>query len=178
MLFARRAAIGLLLGVFLPSQAALSGDKIVHEYDLKAAYIYNIVKFVAWPETTRPDSELRIGVLGSDPFGPALEALSGKMVGKRRIVIHKVQNTQALKNCDAIFISRSESRQVESIARNASSLNILTFGDTAGFANRGIIVNFFMQEKKLRFEINVEAARRAGLAISSQVLKLGRVVQE
>lgn len=179
MLFSRKTVIGLiLLGLILPTRMGLSEDKMIREYDLKAAYIYNIVKFVDWLESVRPNSELRIGILGADPFGSSVEALRGKMVGKRRIVVQRGQSLHALRNCDVLFISRSEARQVESIARNASSLNILTFGDTAGFASRGIIVNFFLQAKKLRFEINVEAARRAGLAISSQVLKLGRVVQE
>ncbi len=175
--FTAQIMIGLLMGAVLADPAALSEDRIVREHDLKAAYIYNIIKFVDWPESARHDPELRIGIIGADPFGSSIEIIKGKIVGKRRITVLRSQNLQTLKHCHALFISRSESRQVEWIARNASSLNILTFGDTAGFASRGIIVNFFLQDNKLRFEINIDAARRAGLAISSQVLKLGRIVK-
>jgi hypothetical protein len=180
MLITRQTAIALLciVCIVLTVRIAPSEDRIVREYDLKAAFIYNIVKFVDWPEISLNDSELRIGILGTDPFGTSIDALKGKMVGKRRIIVQRSHNLQALKRCDVLFISRSEAGQVEWIARNASSRNILTIGDTTGFANRGIIVNFFLEQKKLRFEINAEAARRAGLAISSQVLRLGRLLQE
>lgn len=178
ILLTGNAFIALLLAVFLPARAALAEDGTVREYDLKAAYIYNIIKFVDWPETVRSDSELKVCILGADPFGPSIDALNGKMAGKRRIAVQRGHSLQALKRCDALFISRSEAGQVERIARSASSQNILTFGDTARFANRGVIINFFLEHKKLRFEINVDAARRAGLAISSQVLKLGRLLQE
>lgn len=169
----------LIAGIVLGFPAtALSEDKPVREYDLKAAFLYNLLKFVNWPDEIQCGSHLVIGIFGDDPFGASMEVLKDKMIGRRLIVIRKGRSLQALKRCDVLFVSRSESDRVERVVRSALPMHTLVVGDSAGFAERGVMINFFLHERKLRFEINVDAVRRAGLTVSSQVLRLGRVVQE
>ncbi|PKN34485.1 MAG: hypothetical protein CVU61_08230 [Deltaproteobacteria bacterium HGW-Deltaproteobacteria-19] len=170
--------VWIALGFPAAPATAFPEEKPVREYDLKAAFLYNLLKFVNWPDQIQARSHLVIGILGEDPFGASIEVLKDKMIGRRRIFIRRGLSLQALKRCDVLFVSRSESEKVERVVRSAFSTHTLVVGDTAGFAERGVMINFFLHEKKVRFEINVDTARRAKLTVSSQVLKLGRVIQE
>lgn len=169
---------GIILGFPAFPSTAFPEQRPVHEYDLKAAFLYNLLKFVDWPDDVQRSPHLVIGILGDDPFGASIEVLKDRMVGRRLVVIRRGHSLQALKRCDVLFVSRSESGRVERVVRSALPMHALVVGDSAGFAERGVMINFFLHERKLRFEINVDAARRAGLKVSSQVLRLGKVIRE
>lgn len=81
-----------------------------------------------------------------------------------------------LRECSVLFISASDSGNLSQILEGIKGAPVLTVGDTEGYAGRGVVVNFFLEDNKVRFEINVEASRLAGLTISSQLLKLARIV--
>ena len=170
----RAAAIRLLCGAMLlltltPARAAPS------EYELKAAFIYQIARFVEWPPSGAP---LRLCVLGGNPFGPALESIRGKPVNERRMEISLLDMNADTRECTMLFIAAPAERHLERITALSRGTGMLTIGDTQGFAQRGAMVNFFVENGKIRFEINLEASRRAGLKISSQLLKLARIIQE
>jgi hypothetical protein len=158
-----------LLLTLTPARAAPT------EYELKAAFIYQIAKFVEWPSSVAP---LRLCVLGGNPFGPALESIRGKPVNGRRMEVSLLDTDADTRECNMLFIAAPAERNIERIAAISRGSGVLTIGDTEGFAQRGAIVNFFLENGKVRFEINREASRRAGLKISSQLLKLARIIQE
>ncbi len=171
----------LAYGVFL---LALSGapaasraeQQMPTEYDVKAAFIYNFAKFVEWPaEKAQGDATMNVCVVGRDPFGPALDAIAGKSVGDRKIRIRRLAS-QSPQGCDIIFISGSERDRLEQVLEPLRGAGVLTIGDTHGFAQRGVMINFYMDGKRVRFEINPRAASRAGLRISSNLLKIARIV--
>ncbi len=149
------------------------------EYQIKAAYLYNFAKFVEWPS---PAGELPdpivVGVLGKDPFGPVLEeTLLGKSVNGRPFVVRRFASLKALKPCQILFISSSEKGSLTEIFKGVENQGVLTVGETERFARLGGIINFTLEENKVHFEINLDAATRSGLKISSQLLKLGRVMR-
>lgn len=175
----RAAAIRLLCGVMLlltltPAHAAPS------EYELKAAFIYQIARFVEWPSPPEPftGASLRLCVLGGNPFGPALETIRGKPVDERRMEISLLDMNADTRECNMLFIAAPAEKHLERIVAISRGTGMLTIGDTQGFSQRGAIINFFLENGKIRFEINLEASRRAGLKISSQLLKLARIIQE
>lgn len=143
------------------------------EYEIKAAYLYNFVKYVDWPS----GDTITIGVLGGNPFGSALAPLDGKIVKGRRLVIKALDSVHAAQKCQIIFISSSEKQRLPEIFENLKSARVLTVGETQGFASGGGIINFIEENNKVHFEINAEAARRIGLNISSELLKLARLVK-
>lgn len=168
------AAMRLLCGVILllaltPARAAPT------EYELKAAFIYQIAKFIEWPSSGAP---LRLCVLGGNPFGAALETIRGKPVSERKMEMSLLDMDADTRECNMLFIAAPAERNIERIAAISRGSGVLTIGDTEGFAQRGAIVNFFVESGKVRFEINLQASRRAGLKISSQLLKLARIIQE
>jgi hypothetical protein len=83
-----------------------------------------------------------------------------------------------LKDCNILFVSASEKEHIDSVVDAMKWLPILTIGDAPGFARRGGIMNFTLEDNKVRFEVNVEAAKHADLTISSRLLTLARIVQQ
>jgi hypothetical protein len=147
------------------------------EYEVKVAFIHNIAKFVEWPAVASPASgRARLCLLGDGPSGGAFEVLQGKPVGAANWEVVRVDGGRSLKECRVLFIASSERANLGRILARIEGSPVLTVGDTEGYAGQGVIVNFYQEENKVRFEINRDAAGRAGLAISSQLLKLARIV--
>jgi hypothetical protein len=154
------------------------------EYLIKAGFIYNFAKLVEWPTSAfaQQDSPIVIGILGDDPFGGTLDRIvADKKVNGRGFVIKRLRwgkDLKDLKDCKILFVSSSEREHIDSVVDTMKWLPILTIGDAPGFAKRGGIVNFTVEDNKVRFEVNVEAAKRADLTISSRLLTLARIVQQ
>jgi len=144
------------------------------EYEIKAAYLYNFVKYVDWPSS---GDTITIGVLGGNPFGSALASLNGKVVKGRRLVIKELESVRDAQKCQILFVSSSEKSRLQEIFENLKSARVLTVGETEGFASDGGIINFVQEHNKVRFEINPDAAHRTGLNISSELLKLAKLVK-
>lgn len=149
------------------------------EYEVKAAMIYNFALFVEWPEGNGgpPNPPLVLCALGQDPFGAALEnTFRGKTVGGRNLAIRRFSKLAELQQpCHMLFVSRSESEQLPEILRSLGSAPVLTLGDIKDFAGLGGIIGFTLEDSKVGFEINLEAAHRAGLKISYKLLRLATV---
>ena len=175
------ALLGLALVCFGPAAESLFGAAAPsREYQIKAVFLYNFVQFVEWPDAAFSDAgaPLRIGVLGEDPFGPALdEAVQGETIRSRRLVVKRAQRLDELADCQLVFFAKSEAWQVSARRDDqADARPVLTVGETEDFARRGGVIAFYSEGKKVRFEINADLARRLGLKISSELLKLGKVV--
>lgn len=170
------ALIFALMPAPVRAQAAAS-----REYQVKAVFLFNFLQFVEWPAEafSDPTAPLRIGVLGDDPFGPALdEAIKGETVQGRRLVVRRSQRLEDLQDCQLLFISKSENRRAGEILSRLGDRPVLTVSEINGFARQGGVIAFYPEGKKVRFEINPATARHAGLKLSSQLLGLGRVVGE
>jgi hypothetical protein len=172
-----RSACRLLIGIFLVLTASA---QTIDEYRVKAAFLYNFTKFVEWPELTfKTDKDpLRICILGEDPFGNALEeAVGGKTVLGRPLVVADISNADQAATCQILFIGSSERKHFRVIFAELRTMGILTVGETEGFAAQGGIVNFKLEDGHVRLEINLEAAGQAKLRINSRVLNLAQIVR-
>jgi hypothetical protein len=154
------------------------------EYLIKAGFIYNFAKLVEWPTTAfaQQDSPIVIAILGDDPFGATLDRIvADKKINGRSLVVKRLRwgkDLKDLRDCNILFVSSSEKEHIDSVVDALKWLPILTIGDAPGFAKRGGIVNFTLEDNKVRFEVNVEAAKHADLTISSRLLTLARIVQQ
>jgi hypothetical protein len=116
-----------------------------------------------------------IGVIGDDPFNGELDrAAQNKDVGGRTFVVRHFRNVDEAKSCQILFVSRSLRKSMTEILAAVSTLPILTISEMDRFVQAGGIINFVIEQNKVRFEINPEAAKKAGLKVSSQLLNLGR----
>jgi hypothetical protein len=171
-----RLRVPLLLALLL-AVPALAGAQTAAEYDVKAAFLYNFAKFVDWPPAAFPDpNSLRICVLGEDPFGKSLQAVTDEQVGGHKLIVTRTESLAKPTGCQILFISRSERERLAQILAAVKGSPVLTVGDTDGFANRGVMINFVLEGSKVRFEINTESADRAGIKISSKLLQLAKKI--
>jgi len=154
------------------------------EYLIKAGFIFNFAKFVEWPQTTfaQPDSPIVIGILGTDPFGAIIDQIvQDKKIGGRGFVVKRLKwgaDPKDLKECKILFVGASERIHVDELVQIVRGLPILTVGETPGFAERGGVIRLVLEDNKVRFEVNVDAAHQAGLTISSRLLTLARIIQQ
>src|SRR6266404_289814 len=151
------------------AQTSESSDS--SEYLIKAGFIYNFAKFVEWPSTSfaQPDSPIVIGIVGD------------KKIGGRGFMVKRLKwakDFKDLKDCNILFVSSSEKEHMDDVIRMLRWLPILTIGETPGFAERGGIIRFTLEDNRVRLEANVEAARQANLTISSRLLTLARIIQQ
>jgi hypothetical protein len=189
----------LVLLVVLIAPEAGADSAHGREYQIKAAFLYNFTRFIDFPQGKAPDSNepITLGILGKDPFENAFEPLKDKQAKGRKIVIKRFKSfeelkqssqddkadlqhqIEAIRKCYLLFICSSEKKALGDIINSVKDHPVLTVGEMPKFLEAGGIVNFLMEEKKVSFEINISAARRAGLKISSKLLRLAtRVVED
>ena len=150
------------------------------EYQVKAAFLFHFMQFVEWPQNafTNAETPVRIGILGEDPFGQALDdVVRGETIQGRKVEIRRAKQVEELKDCQLLFLPQSERREAPKILAELGRNPVLTVGEAKDFAEIGGVINFFTDEKKIRFEINPDTAERSGLKISSQLLRLGKIVR-
>ncbi len=149
------------------------------EYEIKAAFLYNFAKFVTWPASSfaEENSPILIGILGVDPFGPILdETVRDKAIEGRPLVVKRIRDMGEAKGVHLLFIGQRDEGLLEKEIGGLDRPGILTVGDATDFAARYGVIGFFMEENRVRFEVNVGAAETAGLKISSRLLQLARVI--
>ena len=177
----RLTGFWLMLLLLLPGGGTnLFAQTTSKEYQIKAAFLFNFMQFVEWPPTVfkNADDPFRIGVLGQDPFNAALEdTVQGETISNHKIIVEHAMQVDDLKNCELIFISKSEKKHVPEILSALDDKPILTVSEIEGFAERGGGINFYLEGNKVRFEVNPDAARHDGLKVSSQLLSLGKIIE-
>ena len=168
---------GLLIFLFLC--APVLAQEALPEYQVKAAYLFNFLKFVEYPNESFMDplAPIVIGVIGDDPFGNALpQVVIGKTVEGRDLVIRVYHAGEDLRGAHILFISASERKRVPMILSSLRGSSVLTVADTAGFLDAGGMIQFLNENGRVRFAINVDATSRAKLKMSSKLLSLAKVV--
>jgi len=151
------------------------------EYQLKAVFLMNFAKFVEWPTTAFRSAQnaLTICVLGENPFGHDLDdVVRGQVAADRALAVKRLAQVQREDNCHVLFVSAAEKARTERVLGVLRNAPTLTVGEGDDFAAAGGMIGLFIDDNKIRFEVNLDAADRAGLKISSKLLKLAKNVRE
>ncbi|MCC6139478.1 MAG: YfiR family protein [Nitrospira sp.] len=147
------------------------------EYLLKAAFLYNIAKFVEWPASATPDSSAPVTFcMVGEAFGAAIDSVDGKQIHGRPIAIKRDPSVQSVKDCHLLFISETEFGKSAATLAAVKGSPVLTVCDAARCAEQGVMVNLQLTDNKVKLEINVDAVQLAPIKISSQLMKLARLV--
>ena len=162
-------------------QAATVLQDSAPEIEIKAFFLLNFSRFTEWPESTfagNPE-EFRIGVLGPESsLEPLQRTLAGKSVGKRAIKLVRAVVPDDLKGCALVFISDAEKSQIPAALATFKGLPVLTVGETEGFAESGGILNFYVENNKVKYEINPDALGRAQLKATKLILAAPKKVKD
>jgi hypothetical protein len=149
------------------------------EYEVKAAFLYEFGRFVEWTPVSAGDSDFfAICVLGEDPFGILLdEAVKDKTASGHKVIARRIVGVRDSGDCRILFISPSEDSRLLEILKALEGKGILTVGEGSQFTRRGGMVSFRTEQNRVRFAINQAATERAGIKLSSQLLKIATVVE-
>lgn len=168
----------LLLGAWLASAATAAAAPPL-EYQVKAVFLLRFAQFVEWPRDAFDSSStpLVIGVLGNDPFGDYLdEIVRGETVDGRPLVVRRFEDIEEGARSHVLFVSRSEAERLPQITRALGTKPVLLVGEADRFASQGGMIGFVMQNNRIRFSINPDAAKAARLTLSSKLLRSATIV--
>jgi hypothetical protein len=153
-----------------------SGD---FEYEIKAAFLYNFAKFVEWPPESfpQPSTPMSLCVFGDDPFGGSLDTVvQGETLNGRRLAVRRTRDLPQARECQILFISASEKGRAAEALSEVRGASVLTVGEGKDFLDQGGVIRLFLEQNRVRFDINLDAAERNRLKISSKLLALARTV--
>ena len=169
----------LCAGFWMATPGSMYSQQSPTEYQVKAAFLFNFLKFVEWPEDSSSDSNQRwvIGVVGENPFGDNLDqVILGKIVQGHELQVRTFQPTDDLRPCHILFISASEKKRLPSILTTLKGASVLTVADMQQFTESGGMIQFVEEDGRVRFFINVGATSGARLKVSSKLLSLAQQV--
>jgi hypothetical protein len=168
--------LNLIIGATTGFPSGAHGqDATPSEYQMKAAFLFNFAKYVDWPLPVLPDhAPLVIGVFGENPFGGALEnIISNKVISGHALILRHITLLRDATNCQVLFISGSEKKHWPEIAKALKGSSVLTVSENWDqFTQAGGMIYFFMEDRRVCFDINDSAARKASLNISSKLIQL------
>jgi hypothetical protein len=174
-----RAVLALLSGVLLVAPLAAQPGSKPTEFDVKAAYLYNFAKFIQWPADSRRDSRtFDVCVIGEDPFGPVLDrVVAGGAINGRTVAARRVASAQDARACHILFLGGMDERRAVETLDMLGRADVLTVSDLPEFTRRGGMIQFVVQGARVRFEVNLDRARDAGLMLSSELLRVALTVR-
>lgn len=150
------------------------------EYTIKAAFLERFTRFIEWPEESAVSDTTEsfvLGVIGENPFGSILEQLyATQKMKNKEVEIHSLSNLDEISGCHLLFISKSKEKELSKILSLTKDKPILTISDINGFADKGVLINLYLTEDKIRFEINETAIRDSGLSISYLLLNAAKII--
>lgn len=176
-----RAAITLMICMLMLRPTAVSSGPVAGpEYEVKMGFIYNFANFVTWPEEAfknRHDA-LVLCFASEDPSSDVLFKLDSRIIKGRKVRVIPYKEDHCLEQSHIFFFGTQDREFIQKILNLAKGRSILTIGEVEGFNRMGGIINFFMERNRLRFQVNISAANRAGLKLSSQLLGSAQIVKE
>jgi hypothetical protein len=153
----------------------------VSEYQVKAAYLYNFAKFIQWPPEAFASDQapLFLCIVGEDPFGQPLDGIAqGKIINGHTLMIRRTTNLDDLKSCQIVFIGSGDKKRLSELLRRLKGSSALAVGESRDFTGMGGGIQFYLENDRIRFSINVDALQRAHLTASSKLLALAKIVHD
>lgn len=165
---------------FLPIPVLHAQNPRPTDYQVKATYLYNFGRFIEWPGkvAAAQGGSFTVCVLGQDPFGPSLDAtLAGETIGGKTVVAKRISSAEESGDCQILFLSLTDDSRLHKIIADLDKKAVLTVSDMSQFVKRGGMIQFVLEGKKVRFEVNLTATQHAGLTLSSELLKVATAVK-
>ncbi len=162
----------------------LMWNGIIHaqtdEYLMKAGFLERFTRFIEWPGETNIADNTKpfiISVIGENPFDKKLDQFfKTTKIKNRKVEIRYILELEEIQDSHILFISKSKRKQLSGILLLTQDMPVLTISDTDGFGKKGVHINFFMEQNKIRFEINKNAIQKSGLQISYLLLNVAKII--
>lgn len=174
-----KSKVKFIVFVFVCSVLLSAQIQPSREYQIKAVFILNFAQFIEWPADAFSSAKapLVIGILGKDPFGQFLQdAIQGEKSKGHPLQVKRFSQVSEVKQCHILFINQTKSDQELDVITSSDNQHVLTISDATDFIQQGGIVRFVTENNKIRFQINLNAARQNEITISSKLLRLAEIV--
>jgi YfiR/HmsC-like len=176
-----KALAAWLCGVlaFIALAPGVDGAEAASEYQVKAVFLFNFTHFVEWPPQAfaTPAEPFVIGILGEDPFGTRIDdVIRNERIGEHPLVVRRSRHAEDLGDCQMLFIGRDQSAGFGQIVAHLNHRPVLVVSEIESSAEHGAMIQFATESSHVRLRINADAARGAGLVISSKLLHLAEIV--
>jgi hypothetical protein len=176
-----RCAVAVLAGLLSVASArwASAQSNATSEYQVKAAFLFHFAQFVDWPPEAFKDAAtpLTYCTVGDDPFHGALDAgLDGKTIDGRSVRVLHFKQAQEIQGCQILYLGTPDKKFISATLANLRASPVLTVGESENFVQQGGMIGFLLEDNKVRFEINLDAAERTKLKISARLLALAKTV--
>jgi len=163
----------VLISIFFFSSLSAQID----EYEIKSIVIHKILNFVKWPESSK-EPQFVFGVIGKSAVTKKMAELATKVrYENRNIVVVSISSMDEIKRCNALFVAPSEASKLDKIVEAASGKAVLLISDYSGFGAKGIHINLFLEENRVKFEINKKTLDLTQLKLSAKLYKLARIIE-
>lgn len=170
--------LGILISGILVLYPLQAQNTLRQEYQVKGAFLFQFSQFTDWPEQafSSPSSPFIIGILGKDPFGRFIDDLVlNEQVDGHPIVIKRYSGLKELEPSHILFVSKQLDAPLTEVLKHAETMSALTVSEIAGFAHQGGMVRFYIDNNKVKFQVNADAVKNAGLTMSSKLLRLAQI---
>lgn len=174
-ILARYVSFLCVLAAILASPARAENLHL-HEQEIKAALLYNFLKYTNWPSGVLPDASITLCVFGDDPFRGYLQPMMGRSVNQRTITLRQLHHMSGVGNCNLLFVNADEQGKWPALRRTLKGKNILTVSDFDSFAATGGMIEFGHRDNHISAVLNMDAVKAAGLHVEDRLLKLVTVV--
>lgn len=153
-------------------------SETTREYQVKAGFLVNFIRFIAWPEDafTDQDAELVLCIAGKNPFGSSLEGIRKKRIGERKIRVVYVDSLTHIPPCHLLYVSQSEETNLAALLPSIGEDAIVSVSDIEGFVSAGGTIELLTQNNKLSFTINYSAMKQRDITVRASLLNLAATV--
>ena len=165
------------MGTFILCQGRAQDNTSISEYLLKSIQLYRICLFTHWPDTEAQGAYFHIGILGESQQSGQIDIPIDKKIHYKNVVLMKIEKVTRLKDVEVLFIHESEKNRLPEILQSIQDKPILTVGDSPGFSEDGVMVNFYVKEGQVLFELNRRQIRESPLKVDPQLFSIGRVTE-
>lgn len=171
-----RVAIGGVLALVGALGVSPAAQAPTIEYDVKAAFLLNFIRFVEWPPASRSGQAFGLCALEPDPFGARLDtAAAGEVWDGKPVAVRRVTTVRNA-DCHLLYVSSASMAAFRTMQKELSQQSILTVGESQDFLDRGGMIQFLVESNRVRFSINSRTAQSAGLRVGSRLLRLAKEV--
>ncbi len=146
------------------------------EYQVKAAFVFNFIRFIEFGEGKIINNEILLCTYKSNPLNQGLNHLNGKSIGNNKIIYKEIDKNSSIDQCSILIIDKKDEEELNNILKISEQNGILTISDIERYGEMGVIINMFLDDDKIKFEINISSAKASGLKISSRLLSLAKKI--
>lgn len=165
------------IAVLAMAAFAHAGGKLDQEHELKAQFIKNFVKFIDWPDLGAPGSKFVVGVYGADDYQETVEqALKNTSILGHPILVEQIHSDGDVKHCRVVVSGATSEDRIYRLGRICNNAGTVLIGDADDFVKNGGTIGFHVYSSRIRFDVNLDSAKRSGVTISSKLLQLAHEV--